>query len=106
MRFLVVSKSTSPFPPDMALGMMDAMLGWVERYESSGRMEQSWAFAGTQGGGGILNVESTEELDEIMAQFPFAPFSQIDVYPLADLRHSIEKNREFVASMITAMAAH
>lgn len=106
MRFLVTSKSISPFPMEAALGMTEAMSQWVEKYQAGGQMEQVWAFAGTQGGGGILNVETPEELDDIMTEYPFAPFSQIDVYPLSDLKRSLEKNKEFIGAMMAAMAAH
>ena len=46
-------------------------------------MKAVWGFAGTIGGGGVLEVESHEELDAIMARFPFAPFSSIEIIAIA-----------------------
>jgi muconolactone D-isomerase len=69
--------------------MVEGMKQWVAAHRQSGKMEQVWAFAGSNGGGGILNVDSHEELDAIMAGFPFGPFSQIEVLPLADIDASL-----------------
>lgn len=104
MRFLVTTKSTSPFPPEMAMGMVEAMKQWAGTHRQSGKMEQIWAFAGSNGGGGILNVDSHEELDAIMAGFPFGPFSQIDVYPLADIDASLESFTKVIQQMMPPQA--
>ena len=66
MRFLVVSKSKHPMPPEMAQGFADAMSAWANKYTASKKLEQVWAFAGLPAGGGIANVNSFEELDAIM----------------------------------------
>ncbi len=94
MRFLIVTRSENPVPPDMALPLVEAMGPWLERHAS--RIEQTWGFAGTQGGGGIAKVDSLEELDEMMADFPFAPFSRIEIYPLVDLAGSLERAKQAI----------
>lgn len=99
MRFLVLTKSRTPAPPNPDL--IDAMTAWLDQHEGSGKMEQSWAFAGITGGGGILNVDSHEELDAVMGGFPFAPFSSIEVYPLSDLRQSLETTRDQLEKLST-----
>ena len=91
MRFLVVTKSRGAPPPEMAMPMMHMMKQWVTEHLGSGKMEQVWSFAGMVGGGGILEVESHEELDSIMGGFPFAQFSDVDVYPLADLHSNLDE---------------
>ena len=50
-------------------------------------------------GGGILNVESLEELDAIMAAFPLGPFSNVTVYGLADLEPTLNVLKDFLAGM-------
>lgn len=101
MRFLVVTESKMPIPPEMALALMEATEGWVGKYKASGKMEQVWGFAGLQGGGGIANVESLDELDAIMKEFPVAPFSDIEIRGLVDF----EANMRAVKQAIQAMAA-
>ena len=100
MRFLVVTRANSPLPPDMIMGMIEAMQHWSRTHRESGKLEQVWSFAGIDGGGGILNVDSHEELDAIMAGFPFGPFSQIDIYPLADLDAGLASFSQAVQQMM------
>ena len=102
MKFLVITKSKAPFPPEMALGLVEAMEGWVQKYKSSGKIEQVWSFAGLQGGGGIVTVNSLEELDAIMNEFPFGPFSDTEILGLADLQAGLQNMKQ----MIQAMAPH
>ncbi len=97
MRFLVVTKSKVPVPPEALGGLVDAMTSWTARYQ--GKMEQVWSFAGIPGGGGILNVASLDELDAIMAQFPFGPFSDIEIYPLVDLDASLQRVKQAAQAM-------
>ncbi|MCC6382404.1 MAG: hypothetical protein IT304_07830 [Dehalococcoidia bacterium] len=102
MKFLVVTRATAPLPPEMAQTLVGAMKQWASAHRSSGKMEQIWSFAGMGGGGGVLNVSSHEELDAIMSGFPFGPFSQIDVYPLADLDAGLENFSKSIAQMMAA----
>lgn len=97
MRFLVVTRGKHPVPPSPEL--VDAMKGWVDRHLESGQMEQTWNFAGVRGGGGILDVESLDELDDIMTGFPFGPYSEIEVLPLTDLHESLDRVRSQLARM-------
>ena len=105
MRYLVVTKQTTPMPPEMVPGLFAAMKAFSARYLASGKAEQTWGFAGVQGGGAILNVASPEELDEIMAQFPFGPFSRTTIYSLVDLNSSLDNaSKAFEATY--GMAQH
>lgn len=103
MRYLVIAKNRAPLPPDSALGVLDAMIAWNERYTATGKIEQSWAFAGLQSGAGVLNVASPEELDEVMAGFPLAPFSNVEIYPLVDLLPALGRGKEAISAMIAGM---
>ena len=102
MRFLIVSKSKHPMPPEMAPGLLDAMSGWAKKYTANKKMEQIWAFAGTPAGGGVLNVGSLDELDSIMAEYPFGPFSDTEVYPLVDLHDSLQRSKQVMQSMMAS----
>jgi muconolactone delta-isomerase len=99
MKFLVVTKSKMPFPPEMAPGIVDAVEEWTRKYTAKGQLEQIWSFAGLQGGGGIANVNSLEELDAIMTEFPIAPFSDIEVYGLVDFEASVGIWKEAAKAM-------
>jgi muconolactone delta-isomerase len=88
----------------MLVPMIGAMEGWVAQLRASGKAKAVWAFAGTNGGGGVLEVESHEELDAIMARFPFAPFSTIEILALSSLDESLANARAFVQEMMAGMA--
>lgn len=102
MRFLIVTKGRDPVPPEMAMPMMQMMQGWMAEHRSSGKLEQVWSFAGQLGGGGIANVDSHEELDELMAGFPFGQTSHVEVYPLADLDAALEGSLAAIQAMMAA----
>ncbi len=67
--------------------------------------EASTRAALTIGGGGVLDVESHEELDAIMSRFPFAPFSTIEIIPLSDIDESLAHAKAFVGEMLAGMAS-
>ena len=94
MRFLVVTISKHPTPPEVASALIDAMRPWQDKYAE--QFEQAWGFAGIQGGGGIVNVDSLEELDALMAEFPFQPFSNVEIYPLVDLDGALQRAKEAI----------
>ena len=104
MRFLVITKQSSPAPPDMVLGLFEALSAWAKEHQEKGRLEQVWSFAGLPGGGGIANVSSLEELDQMMASFPLNPFSNIETYPLVDLEPSLESVRQAIRAMMPPRA--
>lgn len=105
MRFLVVTKSRESMPPDMALPMMKMMQAWVAEHTASGKMQEVWSFAGTTGGGGIMEVDSHEEFDAMMGGFPFGQHSTIEVYALADLNAALSDSVERIESIVAMMGA-
>ena len=105
MQFLVITRQQTPPPPDMLMPMFGAMEAWVAQNRASGKATAMWAFAGTPGGGGVLEVESHEELDAIMSRFPFLPFSSIEIIPLSSLDESLTNAKAFVQEMMAGMAS-
>ncbi len=89
MKFLVESNPKHQVPPEVMIGVIDAMKMWLQRYRDN--VQDTWGFAGEHGGGGILIVESLEELDIIMTEFPMAPFSETKVRGLVNLEPSLER---------------
>jgi muconolactone delta-isomerase len=49
--------------------------------------------------GGILSVDSFEELDAIMTSMPFGPFSNIEVYGLSDVKQALMTGKHAVEMM-------
>jgi len=92
MRFLIISKTKYMAPPEVMPSLVDATLAWTRKYEK--QIEQIWSFAGQQAGGGIADVESLEELNTILGEFPLCLFSETEVYPLVDLVVSLQQQKE------------
>jgi len=100
VRFLVLTKQSSPPPPEIALSLFEGLSEWAKAHQASGKLEQVWSFAGLPAGGGILNVATLEELDSIMNGFPLSPFSTTEVLPLVELEPSLESVRQSIRAML------
>lgn len=99
MRFLVISKVRTPLTPDLSVPLIEAMERFVDTGLKSGQTEQIFRLAGYSGGGAIASVESHEELDTMMSQYPFGPFSETQVYALGDLHHSPAESNKAAQQM-------
>ena len=94
MRFLVVTKPQFPIPPEAVDGLIDELAGWASKWTGQGKLEQVWGFAGFHGIGGIFNVDSLEELDAVIGEFPFWIFSEAEIRPLISLDVRIQLDKE------------
>jgi len=90
MRFLVISISRQALPPSQVLGLIAAKRTWVAEHRATGQLVDCFSLAGRSGSGYILAVESNEELTTIRAGDPFAPFSDVEIYPLSDLEAAFD----------------
>ena len=105
MQFLVITRQKTPAPPEMLMPLLGAMEAWVAQNRASGKATAVWGFAGTIGGGGVLEVESHEELDAVMSRFPFAPFSTVEIIALSSIDESLANAKAFVGEMMAGMAS-
>jgi muconolactone delta-isomerase len=103
MRFLVVTESNTPIPLEAVLPLYEATKAWKARYAAAGKLEQIWGFAGGKGGCAISNVDSLEELNQIAAEYPFQPFSRMDIYGLVDFDKSVESATKAFGAMLSGM---
>ena len=99
MKFLVISKPKHLIPPEAVVPLIDAFSAFIDKYSETGQLESSWSFAGSAAGGGIANVDSAEELDAIMAEYPFAAFSDVEIYPLVNLEQSLQRTKQVAQTM-------
>jgi hypothetical protein len=65
----------------------------------AGKITETWGFAGGQGGGEIIEVDSLEEMDVVVGSFPFIAFSEMQVLPLVDVFESIGRAKELFRQM-------
>jgi muconolactone delta-isomerase len=100
MRFLVLSTMREALPPEQVLSLIGSLRTWMWEHRSTGRLVEDFSLAGRNGSCRILDVESHEELTEIMAGFPFGPFSDIEVFPLSDLDAALDSYEEAMTRRI------
>ena len=105
MEFLIITRQSTPPPPEMVVPLLEASQDWVSEVRASGKVTGAWAFAGTQNGCGVLEVDSHEELDEIIGRFPFAPFSNIEVIALSDLDRSLQTAKAVAQQALAGVGA-
>jgi len=98
MRFLVTSTPKFQVPPQLLPTLITAMDEWIKRHTTNKKIEQTWGFV-RGGGGGILNVASHEELNLILTEMPFTPFSEMHVEPLIPVEVGLNNFRQAVARM-------
>jgi len=90
VRFLVLSISRDAVPPEQVLSLIATKRKWVAEHRESGKLQDLFSLAGRSSSGYILDVESHEELTAIRAGDPFAPFSDVEIYPLSDLEQAFD----------------
>ncbi len=106
MRFLVITNPKHPVPPELAVVLSDAMLGWMTKIKESGKLETLFGYTGIPGGGCILNVDSAEEANSIILEFPFGPFSDVQVHVVVDPFESVKQFKQIAQAMIASGAGH
>ena len=99
MKFLVITIQKQPPPPEILPMLTEATVQWIAEAKKTGKMEALYSIAGQPGGMGIGNVDSLEELDDIIQGMPMNPFSNVQVYPLSDVDHAMATMREQVKKM-------
>ena len=82
MKVLVTIRPKFLIPPDQLGPMTEGFVQWRERYRS--KMESFYFYAGKGGGAGVLNTDDEAELSQIMLEWPFAFFSDIDIEPVVE----------------------
>jgi len=99
MKFLVVATPKGPAPPDMIPTMISGSEAWQQRYE-----DKFYAEGLFPGGGGfaIVDVSDGAELQKMIVEHPFAPFSEIMTHPIVDSATGWRQAREAFAAMMAS----
>ena len=100
MRFLVTLKQRYMVPPEVLVGLFDGAIAWSKKYAATKKIEQSWGFAGMPAGGGVLNVNSAEELNQIITELPLSAASDIEILPIMDMEEAINQAKKSLMAML------
>jgi len=95
MKFLIIDKALPPNPNADTSNIVSMLSGtaklfseWVE----AGKLEIWYHFADRVGGVGILNVESLDELNEMLFSHPASAITTSEIYPLVDPIPALERH--------------
>lgn len=92
VRFLVIDRGgTLMLPPAEAQTIFSSAGDWVRHMMDQGKIEMAYAMAGQMASVMVFNVDSHEELDDMLQDYPLSNYSVFEIYPLSDALHSFEK---------------
>ena len=101
MRVLLLAKAKFFIPPEQIMGMTNGFAAWRTQYRD--KMEAFFFFAGRSAGGGILNVADEAELNQIVNEWPFFVFSDIEIIPIVDGDVALKQFQSMAEKMIAQM---
>lgn len=92
MRFLVIDRGTTAetepgFDPDVFLKARD----WTVKKMEEGKIAMAYALSGEHASCIVFDVDSLEELDDLLLEYPLSPYSVFEIYGLSDIARSFEK---------------
>jgi len=99
MKFLVIVTQRQAPPPEIMPVLVDATAQWTASAKKGGKFDVIYSIAGQPGGLGIVNVNSLEELNELVSGHPMTPFANVQTLPLSDIDHGLKTLREQVKKM-------
>ena len=82
MRILITAETQFQIPPELLGQLMEGFVAWRARHRA--KMDNFYFFAGGGGGVGVANVADEVELNQVMLEWPFLPFSKVSYRPVVD----------------------
>ena len=92
-------KGAFPLPPEETLELAVKEWETVISYKQQGKILAGGALAGRKGGCGIVDVDSSEELDTLVSQLPMFPFCEWEIIPLNTPEYALESAKQALASV-------
>ena len=97
MRMLVMANPQFPVPQEQFPALVQGFTAWREKYRS--KMESFYFFAGSGGGFGVVNVASEAELNQLMLEWPFSFYSDVQCRPVLDGDVALQQWQALIQSM-------
>ena len=82
MRFIAITRLISPVPAEQLPSIMERFAEWREQYRN--HLQSFEFFAGSPGGFMVINVADEVMLNQLMAEYPFLNYLDIEVRPIID----------------------
>jgi Domain of unknown function (DUF3303) len=95
MRVAVIYRPRNTPPVELMPQLMQGMAEWVDRHEDG--MEATYFFVGG-GGFGVLDIDDSAQLQRMVAEHPFTPFSDVEIHPVVDPATALKTLQEVFAA--------
>ena len=82
MRFVANTRLISAVPPEQLPSIMERFAEWREQYRD--RIESFEFYAGGGGGFMVIDVPNEVELNQMMSEYPFMAYLDVDIHPIID----------------------
>jgi muconolactone delta-isomerase len=90
MKFLViVTPRPVPLPPNVIADLLTAQKDWLKQRIADGTVETLYGFVGG-GGIGSANVDSHEQMNELLVSSPAFPITDFEVKPIGDFETTLD----------------
>ena len=100
MRVCVIDQGARfPVPPEQMPAVWEQFKQWRARWKP--KME-SFEFFADEGGFGVVNVADETELQQMMLEYPFSPFSRIELRIVIDGDASLDRWGQAIQEMASA----
>jgi muconolactone delta-isomerase len=106
MKFLVMTtrRQNVPIPPEAIARLLRAQQEWFEEHLADGTIDCAYGYPQGGGGVGIANADTTEELNELISEWPLFPIADVEVRPLTDVAVTLKNGAEAAERIAHAIA--
>ena len=94
--FTSMKDSASMIPAATSRQLMEATVGYLKQMKQSGKILEAYALAGSGRTMTIADLDSPEEVAQMIARVPFGPFLNWETYPLVDFEEMMKYQIESV----------
>ncbi len=101
MQALIVAREKTPVPMEMIPALFDGFRQWRDQHRN--RMDYFSFFASGNGGCGIVTIDNEMELHKMVASWPLAPYSDMQVEILVDGDEALQFVNEMIQSQMAQM---
>jgi len=88
--FASLKDTVSMIPAATSRQLMEATVGYLKQLKQSGKILEAYALAGSARTLTISELDSPEEIAQMIAGVPLGPFLNWETYPLADFEEMMK----------------
>jgi len=88
--FASLKDTVSMIPAATSRQLMEATVGYLKQMKQSGKILEAYALAGSERTMTISELDSPEEIAQMIAGVPLGPFLNWETYPLADFEEMMK----------------